>query len=147
MSALLCLKLSRVLLALCTPVALQIHYETPSAHTPLHTNMPHRYRKESLHMGLLVQRVWRGVSFFFSFFTLDYLNSTSPLKSFKLGKISSFPWYLACLVTNKPSCWCLKSKEQLTQAKQTSLINPKCNRKSQKCKRLKNTKGTCLFFA
>lgn len=85
--------------------------------------------------------------FFFLFLTLDYLNSTSPLKSFKLGKISFFPWYLACLMTNKPSCWCLKSKEQLTQAKQTSLINPKCNHKSQKCKRLKNTKGTCLFFA
>lgn len=63
------------------------------------------------------------------------------------GKHSSFPWYLAGLMTNKPSCWCSKSKEQLTQAKQTSLINTtKCNLKSHKCKSLKNIKGACLFF-
>lgn len=117
---------------------------TPSTHTdthtPIHTNSLHTADwGES-------QREGSAQPQYEACFWLDYPDSTSSLKSFKLGKRSSFPWYLAGLMTNKPSCWRSKSKERLTRAKQTSLINAaKCNLKSHKCKGLKNTKGTCLF--
>lgn len=114
-------------------------------HTPFHTNNPCTHTQLPTERGS--QHEGSAQPLYEACFWLDYPNSTSALKGFKLEKCSSFPWYLTGLMTNKPSCWYSKSKEQLAQAKQTSLINTtKCNLKSHKCKSLKNTKGTCLFF-
>lgn len=123
---------SAALLEAVSPVVCVMHsshsantQRSPSARTHLLAQTCCTHRKSA--WGLSIVPAW-GV------FLLDYPNSTLPLKSFKLQKFSSFPWYLAGLMTIKTRLLGLKVKEaantsqKKTKQTKTSLINTtKCN--------------------
>lgn len=124
---------SAALLGACLACCLRYARQSLCKHTasPLLTRT-HTHRKVSRGAlrGPCVRHVFTGLSRL----------HLAPEK-LQVGKLLLLPLMLAAVMTIKPSCRGSKSKEQRTQAKQTSLINATKRNLKNKVHRLEEHKG------